>query len=199
MPPKGQKVTQHGLDRSSRSCGSRIDKLGVSEPEIRKQGGNQIVVQLPGVQDPPRRRELIGKTAQLEFYDLEGDLTGPSVTTQGARSRSSRASTTCSPVSSRKAKEGTPTAYYLFDKKNKRSSAGRRPPTRAGLFSARHRKAAEGRAGSSGSPRHGRDHVRPRPRPPVVCPGDSRGRRPPVFYLFKNDPTNPNEAKGSRR
>ena len=61
---------------------NRIDKLGVAEPEIRKQGDNQIVIQLAGVTDP-RRRRLIGKTAQLELYDLEQDLIGPSVGAQG--------------------------------------------------------------------------------------------------------------------
>ena len=83
VPPKGQKVTQQGLDNAVSIMRSRVDKLGVAEPEIRKQGGNQIVVQLPGVKDAAQAAQLIGKTAQLEFYDLQGDLTGPSVTTSG--------------------------------------------------------------------------------------------------------------------
>ena len=57
---------------------NRVDKLGVSEPEVRKQGTDQIVIQLAGVHDPRAAAALIGKTAQLEFYDLEADLTGPS-------------------------------------------------------------------------------------------------------------------------
>src|SRR4051812_1172368 len=59
---------------------NRIDKLGVSEPEIRKQSNNEIVIQLAGVHDPASAAKLIGKTAVLEFYDFEADLTGPSVT-----------------------------------------------------------------------------------------------------------------------
>ena len=59
---------------------NRIDKLGVAEPEIRKQGSDQIVIQLAGVHDPASAAKLIGKTAVLEFYDFEADLTGPSVT-----------------------------------------------------------------------------------------------------------------------
>jgi preprotein translocase subunit SecD len=46
---------------------NRIDQFGVSEPVIVKQGENQILVQLPGVKDPQRALDLIGRTAQLEF------------------------------------------------------------------------------------------------------------------------------------
>ena len=73
VPPKGQKVTQQGLDNTVSIMRSRVDKLGVAEPEIRKQGNDQIVVQLPGVKDAAQAAQLIGKTAQLEFYDLQAD------------------------------------------------------------------------------------------------------------------------------
>jgi SecD/SecF fusion protein len=79
VPPKGHKLTSADLDRSISIMRNRIDKLGVSEPEIRKQGSNQIVIQLAGVHDPATAAKLIGKTAVLEFYDFEADLTGPSV------------------------------------------------------------------------------------------------------------------------
>ena len=59
---------------------SRIDKLGVNEPEIEKQGANQIIIQLAGVKDPKTASQLIGKTARLELYDLEASLAGPSIT-----------------------------------------------------------------------------------------------------------------------
>ena len=83
VPPKGQKVTQQGLDNAVSIMRSRVDKLGVAEPEIRKQGNDQIVIELPGVKNAAQAAQLIGKTAQLEFYDLQADLTGPSVTTSG--------------------------------------------------------------------------------------------------------------------
>jgi SecD/SecF fusion protein len=79
-PPKGHKLTTEDLNRSIDIMRNRIDKLGVSEPEIRKQGSDQIVIQLAGVHDPASAAKLIGKTAVLEFYDFEADLTGPSVT-----------------------------------------------------------------------------------------------------------------------
>jgi len=46
---------------------NRIDQFGVSEPTIQKVGANRIIVQLPGLKDPTRAKELIGKTALLEF------------------------------------------------------------------------------------------------------------------------------------
>lgn len=46
---------------------NRIDQFGVSEPLIQREGVNHIVVQLPGIKDPKRAIELIGKTARLEF------------------------------------------------------------------------------------------------------------------------------------
>jgi SecD/SecF fusion protein len=46
---------------------NRIDQWGVSEPLIQKQGEDRIVVELPGLEDPQRARDLIGSTALLEF------------------------------------------------------------------------------------------------------------------------------------
>ncbi len=46
---------------------NRIDKFGVAEPVIQKQGDDQLVIQLPGLRDPERAIQLIGKTAVLEF------------------------------------------------------------------------------------------------------------------------------------
>src|SRR3954469_25051900 len=78
-PPKGHTLTTDDITRSIDIMRNRIDKLGVSEPEIRKQGPSQIVIQLAGVHDPAAAAKLIGKTAVLQFYDFESDLTGPSV------------------------------------------------------------------------------------------------------------------------
>jgi preprotein translocase subunit SecD len=57
---------------------NRIDQFGVTEPTIQKQGSSQIVVQLPGIQDPQRAKELIGRTAQLEFK-LVTEQPGPGI------------------------------------------------------------------------------------------------------------------------
>lgn len=57
---------------------NRIDQLGVAEPVIARQGERRVLVQLPGVTDPQRAVEIIGKTALLEFKDEAGQtlLTG---------------------------------------------------------------------------------------------------------------------------
>ena len=83
QPPKGRQLTDADLDRSVTVIRDRIDKLGVSETEVRKQGNDQIVIQLPGVTDPDRATSIIGKTAQLELYKLEANLLGPSRNAQG--------------------------------------------------------------------------------------------------------------------
>ena len=69
--------TPDDIDRSISIMQNRINKLGVSEPEIRKQGTDQIVIQLAGVHDPAKAAALIGKTAQLMLFDFENDLDRP--------------------------------------------------------------------------------------------------------------------------
>jgi SecD/SecF fusion protein len=73
-PEAGQELTDADLDRSVEIIRQRVDKLGVSEPEIRKQEPDQIVVGLAGEVDSERAAEVIGQTAQLEFYDLQSDV-----------------------------------------------------------------------------------------------------------------------------
>ncbi|MCB9476749.1 MAG: protein translocase subunit SecD [Deltaproteobacteria bacterium] len=52
---------------------NRVDEFAVKEPEIYTQGSDQIVVRLPGVLDPAKAKELIGRTALLEFKLVEGN------------------------------------------------------------------------------------------------------------------------------
>ncbi len=79
VPPKGQPLTSDDLSRSVQIMRNRVDKLGVAEPEIRKQGSNQIVIQLPGIKNPEAAAKIIGTTAQLELFDLQGNLLPPSI------------------------------------------------------------------------------------------------------------------------
>lgn len=55
---------------------NRIDQFGVSEPVIQREGINNIVIQLPGINDPKRAIELIGKTARLEFKLVDENVVG---------------------------------------------------------------------------------------------------------------------------
>jgi protein-export membrane protein SecD len=55
------------LDRVLKIIRNRVDQFGVSEPVIQKQGSRRIIVQLPGLQDAERAKNLIGQTALLDF------------------------------------------------------------------------------------------------------------------------------------
>ncbi len=66
-------IKDNAANQALETIRNRIDQFGVSEPTIQRQGDNEIVVQLPGVKDPKRAIDLIGKTAQLEFKLLDED------------------------------------------------------------------------------------------------------------------------------
>src|SRR6476659_8873229 len=83
VPPKGRSLTKEDLSRSVSIMRDRVDRLGVSEPEIRTQGSDQITIQLPGVKDAEAAVEILGKTAQLELFDLETSLVAPSIDING--------------------------------------------------------------------------------------------------------------------
>jgi SecD/SecF fusion protein len=119
VPPKGHTLTADDINRSIDIMRKRIDKLGVSEPEIRKQGSNQIVIQLAGVHDPATAAKLIGKTAVLEFYDFEADLTGPSVSglSQVPVASPSLYALLSAPQTQALADKGSASQWYLFDSK----------------------------------------------------------------------------------
>lgn len=60
-------IEDNTVDQSLETIRNRIDQFGVSEPIIQREGRQEILVQLPGIQDPERAKEIIGKTALLEF------------------------------------------------------------------------------------------------------------------------------------
>jgi len=133
VPPKDRKLTKEDLDRSVSIMRSRVDKLGVAEPEIRTQGSDQISIQLPGVKDPAAAAQIIGKTAQLELYDLERDLVSPSI---DPRTRQPRATAKLYDLLAGQqalADKGTPDTYYVFRTKGKKLIRGPVQTKRAAL------------------------------------------------------------------
>ncbi len=60
-------IHDFAVDQTLETIRNRIDQFGVTEPTIQRQGQRDILVQLPGIQDPERAKALIGKTALLEF------------------------------------------------------------------------------------------------------------------------------------
>jgi preprotein translocase subunit SecD len=63
--------TSETVTRAQEILTNRVDEFGVSEPIIQQQGDNRIIIELAGITDPTRVRQLIGKTAKLEFRLLK--------------------------------------------------------------------------------------------------------------------------------
>lgn len=66
-----KRIKDSAINQALETIRNRIDQFGVAEPLIQRQGLNQIVVQLPGVKDPKRAKDLIKETALLEFKMLD--------------------------------------------------------------------------------------------------------------------------------
>ena len=67
LRPEALKLTQEdGVKQNITTLSKRVNELGVAEPLIQRQGADRIVVELPGVQDVSRAKDIIGKTATLE-------------------------------------------------------------------------------------------------------------------------------------
>ncbi|HIJ59455.1 MAG TPA: protein translocase subunit SecD [Nitrospirae bacterium] len=70
---EAKRIKDTSTDQVLEIIRNRIDQFGVAEPTIHRQGENEIVVQLPGVKDPKRAIEIIGKTALLEFKIVDDE------------------------------------------------------------------------------------------------------------------------------
>ncbi|MEW5867518.1 MAG: protein translocase subunit SecD [Bacillota bacterium] len=68
------KADEDAVARAKEVIERRVNQLGVAEPVIYRQGPKRIVVELAGVKDPQRAKEIIGRTAQLEFKDEQGKV-----------------------------------------------------------------------------------------------------------------------------
>jgi preprotein translocase subunit SecD len=97
---RATEIKKMAVEQSLETIRNRVDQFGISEPEIIPQGTDRIIVQLPGVKDPARAKNLIGRTALLEFklvdeeHSLEDALKGnvPEGSVVANESRMDRAS-----------------------------------------------------------------------------------------------------------
>jgi SecD/SecF fusion protein len=198
-PERGQSFTKEDLSRSVEIMRSRVDKIGVAEPEIRTQGSDQIVIELPGVHNQERAAELIGKTAKLELYDLQGDLVpGVSLDVQQFPVAQTSIFQLLS-TQQEAAKKGTPRQLYLVEIKKQ---AGKRVgklvvgpvATRAELLSSGYVKTH----GKKGEVPKGTEILAVPENNVVItcgksaryCPGVPNAPDRTYFYLFKYDPQN---------
>ncbi len=71
-------VNEDAMERVVKIMEKRVNELGLTEPIIQRQGERRIIVELPGIKDPDKAIQVIGKTAMLEFKDEDGNtaLTG---------------------------------------------------------------------------------------------------------------------------
>jgi preprotein translocase subunit SecD len=69
-------LEKNAVDQNVTTLHNRVNEIGVAEPVIQRQGDNRIVVQLPGIQDTSRAKDILGKTATLEYrlVDVENDV-----------------------------------------------------------------------------------------------------------------------------
>ncbi len=75
MTPEEERSSRRlALEQNITTLRNRVNALGVSEPVIQQQGDRRIVVELPGVQDPGKVKDLLGATATLEYRLAHGDL-----------------------------------------------------------------------------------------------------------------------------
>ena len=194
VPPPNRKLTDEDLDRSVDIMRNRVDKLGVTEPEIRKQGQDQIVIQLPGVKDPEAAARIIGTTASLELYDLETSLIGPSTSIRGEPIEHVSLYELLAKVQAQ-AEQGKSDAYYLVNPKTKRIVAGPFASEKDALkrFDGKLPEGRELFAVPEGMV------VVTCGDTAVVCPGGPQGFVPPdrtYYYLFKYDPPNVPQMTG---
>ena len=72
------KIDDDALNRTVKIIERRVNELGLTEPVIQRQGKDRIIVELPGIKDPDQAINMLGRTAMLEFKDINGTtvLTG---------------------------------------------------------------------------------------------------------------------------
>jgi SecD/SecF fusion protein len=197
VPPPNRPLQKSDLDRSVEILRDRVDRLGVAEPEIRKQGDDQIVIDLPGVKDPARVISILGQTAQLELFDLEVNLAPPS--SSGGFPAPKESLYQLLAGQQALVDPGAKTTWYLFDDKKK---------LRAGPVTARGKLLQSDVVAKAG----GKEGALPKGWrifgvPPktvvvtcgvgeVVCPGVGvENPKQNFYYLFRYDPNNADPSK----
>ncbi len=78
-----RRLQDQALKQNITTLSNRINELGVSEPVIQQQGADRIVVQLPGVQDTAKAKDILGRTATLEMRLVDESTEGKAAETGG--------------------------------------------------------------------------------------------------------------------
>ena len=84
-PEAGKRIQEYALKQNIVTLHNRINELGVAEPVIQQQGADRVVVQLPGVQDTAKAKDILGRTATLEVRMVDDEASNnPSIMAQAA-------------------------------------------------------------------------------------------------------------------
>jgi len=85
-PQAEKRIQEYALKQNITTLHNRINELGVAEPVIQQQGADRIVVQLPGVQDTAKAKDILGRTATLEVRMVDDENSAnPAVMDQAAK------------------------------------------------------------------------------------------------------------------
>ena len=85
-PEAGKRIKEYAIKQNMVTLHNRINELGVAEPVIQQQGADRIVVQLPGVQDTAKAKDILGRTATLEVRLVDDEASSnPAIMEQAAR------------------------------------------------------------------------------------------------------------------
>ena len=85
-PEAGKRIQEYAVKQNMVTLHNRINELGVAEPVIQQQGADRIVVQLPGVQDTAKAKDILGRTATLEVRLVDDEASNnPAIMEQAAR------------------------------------------------------------------------------------------------------------------
>ena len=80
-----KRTQDYALKQNITTLHNRINELGVAEPVIQQQGADRIVVQLPGVQDTAKAKDILGRTASLEIRMVDEERMNPEVLAAAAK------------------------------------------------------------------------------------------------------------------
>lgn len=85
LPAAQQEIERYAVEQSMTTLRNRVNELGVAEAVVQRQGAFRIIVQLPGILDPTRAKDILGKTARVEFKlaDIERSASTSSIPPAG--------------------------------------------------------------------------------------------------------------------
>ncbi len=118
-----QNIKENALQQALRTIRNRVDQFGVREPIIQREGENRIIVELAGISDPERAKELVGKTAELRFQLVRDVAATQEELLQRYGGKIPEGTEILPQAPSSKTGEGKVTRYYLLEKEAKVTGA----------------------------------------------------------------------------